>query len=149
MVHSDPIRHVNAYDPVACLASARLAMAYRDKFHSDVVIDVVGYRRHGHNEGDEPAYTQPLMYERIKQTPTVRQRYADRLAREGVLDAAQAEAEAERTYQQLAEIQQSLKAHLAEGGAGGEPAKSRSGSRGRSRRWPSPTPRWQRRSSRA
>src|SRR5438034_10039382 len=97
----------------------RSAMAYRDKFHADVVIDVVGYRRHGHNEGDEPAYTQPLMYDRIKQTPTVRQRYADQLAREGVLDAAQAEAEAERTYQQLAEIQQSLKAHLAEGGAGG------------------------------
>src|SRR5213596_2679790 len=114
-----PIVHVNADDPEACLAAARLAMAYRDKFHADVVIDVVGYRRHGHNEGDEPAYTQPLMYERIKRTPTVRQRYADQLAREGVLDAAQAEAEAERTYQQLAEIQQSLKAHLAEGGAGG------------------------------
>ena len=114
-----PIVHVNADDPEACLAAARLAMAYRDKFHADVVIDVVGYRRHGHNEGDEPAYTQPLMYDRIKQTPTVRQRYADQLAREGVLDAAQAEAEAERTYQQLAEIQQSLKAHLAEGGAGG------------------------------
>src|SRR3989449_891129 len=114
-----PIVHVNADDPEACLAAARLAMAYRDKFHADVVIDVVGYRRHGHNEGDEPAYTQPLMYDRIKQTPTVRQRYADQLTREGVLDAAQADAEAERTYQQLAEIQQSLKAHLAEGGAGG------------------------------
>src|SRR5216117_2677846 len=114
-----PIVHVNADDPEACLAAARLAMAYRDKFHADVVIDVVGYRRHGHNEGDEPAYTQPLMYDRIKQTPTVRQRYADRLAREGVLDAAQAEAEAERTYQQLAETQKSLKAHLAGGGGGG------------------------------
>src|SRR6266571_1003329 len=68
-----PIVHVNADDPEACLAAARLAMAYRDKFHADVVIDVVGYRRHGHNEGDEPAYTQPLMYERIRQTPTARQ----------------------------------------------------------------------------
>src|SRR6266571_2322793 len=67
-----PIIHVNADDPEACLAAARLAMTYRDRFHADVVIDVVGYRRHGHNEGDEPAYTQPLMYERIKQTATVR-----------------------------------------------------------------------------
>ncbi|HLB82840.1 MAG TPA: thiamine pyrophosphate-dependent enzyme, partial [Gemmatimonadales bacterium] len=66
-----PIIHVNADDPEACLAAARLAMMYRDKFHGDVVIDVVGYRRHGHNEGDEPAYTQPVMYERIKQAPTV------------------------------------------------------------------------------
>src|SRR5204862_542992 len=83
-----PIIHVNADDPEACLAAARLAMMYRDKFHGDVVLDVVGYRRHGHNEGDEPAYTQPVMYERIKQTPTVRQRYAEQLAREGVVAAA-------------------------------------------------------------
>src|SRR5881396_532207 len=85
-----PIVHVNADDPEACLAAARLAMMYRDKFHADVVIDVVGYRRHGHNEGDEPAYTQPVMYERIKQTPPVRQRYADQLARDGVVPAADA-----------------------------------------------------------
>jgi 2-oxoglutarate dehydrogenase E1 component len=116
-----PIVHVNADDPEACLAAARLAMMYRERFHADVVIDVVGYRRHGHNEGDEPAYTQPLMYERIKETPTVRQRYAEQLAREGVADAAQAEADAERVYQQLGEIQQSLKAHLAEEGSGEEP----------------------------
>ena len=96
-------------------------MLYRDKFHGDVVIDVVGYRRWGHNEGDEPAYTQPVMYERIKQTPTARQRYADQLAREGVVDAAQAAAEAEQVYQRLTEIQQSLKAHLREAGAGEEP----------------------------
>src|SRR5881398_2638339 len=116
-----PIIHVNGDDPEACLAAARLAMMYRDKFHGDVVIDVVGYRRHGHNEGDEPAYTQPLMYERIKQTPTVRQRYADQLAREGVVDAAAAAAEAEQTYQRLADVQQSLKANLREAGAGEEP----------------------------
>ena len=53
----------------ACLSAVRLSMAYRDRFHQDVVIDLVGYRRHGHNEGDEPAYTQPLMYERIKNLP--------------------------------------------------------------------------------
>jgi len=116
-----PIIHVNADDAEACLAAARLAMLYRDKFHGDVVIDVVGYRRWGHNEGDEPAYTQPAMYERIKQTPTARQRYADQLAREGVVDAAQAAAEAEQVYQRLTEIQQSLKAHLREAGAGEEP----------------------------
>src|SRR6266705_1848827 len=116
-----PIIHVNADDPEACLAAVRLAMMYRDKFHGDVVIDIVGYRRHGHNEGDEPAYTQPLMYERIKQTPTVRQKYAAQLAREGVLEAAQVEAEAEQVYQRLAGIQQSLRAHLSETGQGEEP----------------------------
>ncbi|HMC35925.1 MAG TPA: thiamine pyrophosphate-dependent enzyme, partial [Myxococcales bacterium] len=116
-----PIIHVNADDPEACLAAVRVAMMYRDQFHGDVVIDVVGYRRHGHNEGDEPAYTQPLMYERIRQTPPVRQRYADQLAREGVLERAQADAEAERFSQRLYETQQSMKAHLAEAGQGEEP----------------------------
>src|SRR5690242_14938393 len=116
-----PIVHVNADDPEACLAAVRLAMLYREKFHGDVVIDVVGYRRHGHNEGDEPAYTQPVMYERIKQTPTARQRYAELLAREGVVTEAIAAAEAEQTYQRLSDIQQSLKAQLREAGAGEEP----------------------------
>ena len=116
-----PIIHVNADDAEACLAAVRLAMLYRDKFHGDVVIDVVGYRRWGHNEGDEPAYTQPVMYERIRQTPTARQRYADQLVRERVVDAAQAAAEAEQVHQRLIEIQQSLKAHLREAGAGEEP----------------------------
>src|SRR6059036_4044666 len=116
-----PIVHVNADDPEACLAAARLTMAYRDKFHADVVIDVVGYRRHGHNEGDEPAYTQPLMYERIKRTPTVRQRYAEQLAGEGVQDVARADALAEQFAQRLSEIQQSLRAHLSETGQGQEP----------------------------
>src|SRR2546425_1092580 len=122
-----PIIHVNADDAEACLAAAQLAMLYRDKFHGDVVIDVVGYRRWGHNEGDEPAYTQPVMYERIKQTPTARQRYADQLAREGVVDAAQAATEAEQVYQRLTEIQQSLKAHLREAGAGEEPQRISAG----------------------
>ena len=116
-----PIIHVNADDPESCLAAARLAMMYRDKFHGEVVIDVVGYRRHGHNEADEPSYTQPLMYERIKRTPPVRQRYAEQLAREGVMDVAQADADAERFSQRLAEVQQSLKAHLSEETKGEEP----------------------------
>ncbi|MBI1966383.1 MAG: multifunctional oxoglutarate decarboxylase/oxoglutarate dehydrogenase thiamine pyrophosphate-binding subunit/dihydrolipoyllysine-residue succinyltransferase subunit [Gemmatimonadetes bacterium] len=116
-----PIIHVNADDPEACFAAVRLAMLYREKFHGDVVIDVVGYRRHGHNEADEPAYTQPLMYERIRQTPTVREKYAAQLAREGVLDEAAAAAQAEAAYQKLAGIQQALKASLARAGKGEEP----------------------------
>jgi len=105
-----PIVHVNADDPEACLAAVRLGMMYREKFHGDFVIDLVGYRRYGHNEADEPAYTQPMMYERIKQTPPVRQKYAEQLAREGVIDAARAEADTEAAYQRLAEIQQAVKA---------------------------------------
>ncbi len=116
-----PIVHVNADDPEACLAAVRLAMMYRAKFHNGVVIDVVGYRRWGHNEGDEPAYTQPLMYERIRQTPTARQRYAERLVAAGVVDAAQAEAEPQQFYERLSAVQQSLKAHLSADAKGEEP----------------------------
>jgi 2-oxoglutarate dehydrogenase E1 component len=104
-----PIVHVNADDPEACLAAVRLAMMYREKFHGDVVIDLVGYRRYGHNEADEPAYTQPTMYERIKQTPPVREKYAAQLVKEGIIDAAQAEAEAEAAYQRLTAVQQAVK----------------------------------------
>jgi 2-oxoglutarate dehydrogenase E1 component len=104
-----PIVHVNADDPEACLAAIRLAMMYREKFHGDVVIDLVGYRRYGHNEADEPAYTQPMMYERIKNTPTVRQKYAAQLAGEGVVDVAQADADFDAAYQRLAEIQHKVK----------------------------------------
>src|SRR6185312_9215765 len=89
--------------------AVRLAMMYREKFHADVVIDLVGYRRYGHNEADEPAYTQPMMYEHIKNTPTVRAKYAAQLAREGVIDAAQGDADFEAAYQRLTEIQQKVK----------------------------------------
>ncbi len=104
-----PIVHVNADDAEACLAAVRLAMMYREKFHGDVVIDLVGYRRYGHNEADEPAYTQPTMYERIKQTPSVRQKYAEQLSREGVVDASQAEADAAAAYERLSQLQQAVK----------------------------------------
>ena len=105
-----PIIHVNADDPEACLSAARLSMAYRDRFHQDVLIDLVGYRRHGHNEGDEPAYTQPVMYERIRALPTVRERYARTLVEAGVLTEEESRGEAEQAYQRLVDIQQAFKA---------------------------------------
>jgi 2-oxoglutarate dehydrogenase E1 component len=114
-----PIIHVNADDPEACLAAVRLAMAYREQFRGDVLIDLVGYRRHGHNEADEPAYTQPLMYERIAALPTVREQWAAKLAAQGVVTAAQAEAEAQTAYERLVKVQQSVKASLSRRGAGG------------------------------
>ena len=87
-----PILHVNADDPEAVCFVTRFALDYRLKFHKDVVIDLVCYRRHGHNEADEPAATQPLMYQVIRKKPTVRQLYADKLAAEGILSAADAAA---------------------------------------------------------
>jgi 2-oxoglutarate dehydrogenase E1 component len=105
-----PIIHVNADDPEACIAAVRLAWMYRERFHGDVVIDVVGYRRWGHNEGDEPAYTQPVMYEVIKKTPPVREKYAAQLAAEGLVTPDAAQAEADAAYARLTEVQQALKA---------------------------------------
>jgi 2-oxoglutarate dehydrogenase E1 component len=87
-----PIFHVNADDPEAVCFVTRFALEYRMKFHKDVVIDLVCYRRHGHNEADEPAATQPLMYQVIRKKPTARQLYAERLAAEGVLNVAEAAA---------------------------------------------------------
>jgi 2-oxoglutarate dehydrogenase E1 component len=87
-----PILHVNADDPEAVCFVTRFALEYRMRFHKDVVIDLVCYRRHGHNEADEPAATQPLMYQIIRKKPPVRQLYADKLAQEGVLSAAEAAA---------------------------------------------------------
>jgi len=80
-----PILHVNGDDPESVVFAARLALEYRMKFHKDVVIDLVCYRRLGHNEADEPAATQPVMYQVIRSQPTTRQIYAERLAGEGVL----------------------------------------------------------------
>jgi 2-oxoglutarate decarboxylase len=87
-----PIIHVNADDPEACVSSIRLAMAYRERWGRDVVIDLIGYRRYGHNETDEPAYTQPLMAARIKEHPPVSRLYADSLVAEGIVTAEEAAA---------------------------------------------------------
>jgi 2-oxoglutarate dehydrogenase E1 component len=80
-----PVVHVNAHDPIACLAAVRLAMAYRAEFGKDFLIDLVGYRRWGHNEGDEPSFTQPEMYQTIAELPTVRERFAEELVARGVV----------------------------------------------------------------
>jgi 2-oxoglutarate dehydrogenase E1 component len=78
-----PIVHVNADAPEACIEAARLAAAYRAKFQRDFLIDLIGYRRHGHNEGDEPSFTQPVMYRRIASHPTVREQWASTLTTRG------------------------------------------------------------------
>ncbi|MSO44606.1 MAG: multifunctional oxoglutarate decarboxylase/oxoglutarate dehydrogenase thiamine pyrophosphate-binding subunit/dihydrolipoyllysine-residue succinyltransferase subunit [Thermoleophilia bacterium] len=80
-----PIVHVNADDIDACMAAVRLAVTYRERFQDDVLIDLIGYRRLGHNELDEPAYTQPVMARTIKDHPTVARLYADRLIADGVI----------------------------------------------------------------
>jgi len=86
-----PIFHVNADDPEAACLVTEIALDYRIRFHRDVVIDLVCYRRLGHNEQDEPMVTQPLMYKRIGKLPTTRKLYAEELAREGVLATEEAE----------------------------------------------------------
>ena len=78
-----PIVHVNADDPAACLEAARLAWEYRARFGLDFLIDLIGYRRFGHNEGDEPAFTQPLMYKAVAAHRTVRELFAEQLAAQG------------------------------------------------------------------
>src|SRR5205823_4443766 len=75
----------NAHDPIACLAATRLAAAYRARFQKDFLIDLIGYRRWGHNEGDEPSFTQPTMYRSIATLPTVRERFAEGLVARGVV----------------------------------------------------------------
>ena len=103
-----PIVHVNADDPDACIAIARLAVAYRAGFHKDFVIDLVGYRRWGHNEGDEPAFTQPRMYDAIRAHPTARERFAELLAEQGVVTHEEADAMLQQVLDRLAEVQTSL-----------------------------------------
>jgi 2-oxoglutarate dehydrogenase E1 component len=107
-----PIFHVNADDPEAVLFVTRLALAYRQRFHKDVVIDLVCYRRHGHNEADEPAATQPMMYQVIRKHQTTRKIYADKLAAAGVLSEADSAALAEQYRQGLDEGRPQARASL-------------------------------------
>ncbi len=86
-----PIFHVNGDDPEACVRVARLAYAFRQEFHKDVVIDMVCYRRHGHNEGDDPSYTQPLMYKRIDARRSVRKLFTESLVKRGDISIEEAE----------------------------------------------------------
>ena len=90
--HQAPVFHVNADDPEAVVHIARIATEFRQEFKADVVIDMVCYRRHGHNESDEPAFTQPLMYRKIASQPTTRALYSDKLVRDGTLTKEQADA---------------------------------------------------------
>jgi 2-oxoglutarate dehydrogenase E1 component len=110
-----PIIHVNADDPEAALSAVRLAMAFRRRFSSDVVIDLVGYRRHGHNEQDEAAYTQPLMAARIERQPSVREQYAQTLLEEGVLTQEGADAMAARVETVLKEAHERLRTTFGQG----------------------------------
>ena len=86
-----PVIHVNADDPPACIEASRTAFAYRQKFHKDFVINLIGYRRYGHNEGDEPRFTQPYMYQKVDSHPTVRQLWASALEAKGQVEPGQAD----------------------------------------------------------
>jgi 2-oxoglutarate dehydrogenase E1 component len=110
-----PIFHVNADDPEAALGTIRLAMAFRRRFCTDVVIDLVGYRRYGHNEQDEAAYTQPLMAARIEAQPSVREQYAEQLVAAGALGDEEAAQLAANVEQTLKDAHERLKATFGEG----------------------------------
>jgi 2-oxoglutarate dehydrogenase E1 component len=109
-----PIVHVNADDPEAALASIRLALAYRRRFGHDVVVDLVGYRRHGHNEQDEAAYTQPLLAAAIAEHPTVREEFAARLVAEGDVTQEQADELEQEVTTELKQAHEALKETFAQ-----------------------------------
>lgn len=94
-----PVLHVNGEDPEACTAAGKIAMELRQEFGCDVFIDLIGYRKYGHNEGDEPTFTQPLQYQIIRAKKSMRELYRERLISSGAIDAAKAE-EMERTFKE-------------------------------------------------
>ncbi len=108
-----PVIHVNADDPGACIEAARTAFAYRQKFRKDFMINLIGYRRYGHNEGDEPRFTQPAMYRKIDEHPRVRQIWAQRLEQEGQLQQGEAEDLLQADLRKLQEANDQLDAEKA------------------------------------
>jgi 2-oxoglutarate dehydrogenase E1 component len=109
-----PVFHVNADDPEACLAAVRLAMMYREQFHCDVVIDLIGYRRFGHNEADEPAYTQPVLYRTIGEHATVRRIWGERLGADSVIEEGELDRVWQTAYQRLVSEQEQVKTQAEE-----------------------------------
>jgi 2-oxoglutarate dehydrogenase E1 component len=108
-----PIVHVNADDVPACMSAVRLAFAFRQEFGHDVLIDLIGYRRFGHNESDEPAYTQPEMYAKIKGKKRVAELWADRLIADGVVTQKDVEHQAQEVWDNLTLLHQRLKTKIA------------------------------------
>ncbi len=107
-----PIVHVNADDVAACVAAVRLAFAFRREFGHDVLIDLIGYRRFGHNEADEPAYTQPEQATRIRGHKRVAEIWAEQLVAQGVVSAQDVEEETKAVWDELTRLHQQLKTHL-------------------------------------
>jgi 2-oxoglutarate dehydrogenase E1 component len=108
-----PIIHVNADDVAACVSAVRLAFAFRQEFGHDVLIDLIGYRRFGHNEADEPAYTQPEMYQVIKKHPPTRELFAKQLIEQGVVSEQESTEMTDEVWALLTERHQTLKARIA------------------------------------
>ncbi len=117
-----PIVHVNADDLEACIHAVRLALLYRERFRKDFLIDLVGYRRHGHNEADQPAFTQPTMYELIRHHPPAYDVWAARLVRERVIGEDDVQAIRQAVSDELGAVYQAVQAKAASpaGGAGEE-----------------------------
>lgn len=108
-----PVIHVNADDPQACIEAARTAFAYRHRFHKDFVINLIGYRRYGHNEGDEPRFTQPVMYQKIDEHPRVRRLWAESLGQENLIEQGQDEELLQAFLRELQEANEQLDAEKA------------------------------------
>ena len=117
-----PIIHVNADDAEGAISAIRLALAYRSRFGQDVMVDLVGYRRFGHNEQDEPAYTQPLMAEKIAGHPSVREQFGARLVEQGVATPEEVEAESKTVLEELRAAHEALKASFGKETEDDEPA---------------------------